>query len=44
MDYLRDRLPSTDIMLLGLLPRGKSSLAQPSVFTAAIDAVNSKLR
>lgn len=42
--HLLDHLPGADIVLLGLLPRGKSSLAQPSVFTAAINALNEKLR
>lgn len=44
MDYLLDQLPTTEVVLLGLLPRGKSSFAQPSVYSAAINAVNDKLK
>lgn len=42
--YVIDTLPSTDVMLLGLLPRAKSTYAQPSNWTAAISQVNDGFR
>lgn len=43
IDYLKDKYNSA-IVLLGLLPRGKNSPAQPSVYTPAIAAVNDRYR
>lgn len=45
VNYLLDKLPSTtNIALLGLLPRGKGSHVQPSVFTPAINSMNEQLK
>lgn len=44
LDFVLDRLPGTEILLLGCPPRGKSSLVQPSVFTNAFNNYNSNLR
>lgn len=43
--YMLDKLPGTQIVLNSLLPRSKTSgydYIQPSIFTAAISAVNDK--
>lgn len=43
--YLRSKLPpTTDIVLLGLTPRGVGNHIQPNAFTAPINAFNSKLK
>lgn len=44
VQYLLDWLPNTKVVLLGLLPRGKSSHIQPSIFTAATNDANQRLR
>lgn len=44
VDFLLDKLPDTHVTLLALLPRGKSSFVQPSVFSGAINGVNAGLK
>lgn len=44
VQYLLDWLPGARVALLGLPPRGKSSHTQPSIFTAATNNVNQRLR
>lgn len=44
MRYLLGSLPGTEVVVLALLPRGHGALTQPSIFTAAINAANSKYR
>lgn len=38
--YLLAKLPSSDLLLLGLLPRGKNGHLQPSMYTAGINKAN----
>lgn len=38
---LLQRLPDTQVVLLGLLPKGRGSFLQPSNFTAAHNRLNS---
>lgn len=44
--FLLNCLPGTDIVLLGLLPRGfsKTGFALPSIYSGAIANVNEQLR
>lgn len=42
--YVRAKLPNTDVLLLGLPPRGRSGFTQPSVFTGAIKGINARLQ
>lgn len=45
VNYLLDKLPpSSDVALLGVLPRGKGSHLQPSVFSGGINSLNEKLK
>lgn len=39
--FLLQRLPDTQVVLLGLLPKGRGSFLQPSNFTAAHNRLNS---
>lgn len=42
--YLLDRLPTTQVVMLAILPRGYGGPQQPSCFTAGIDAANAALK
>lgn len=44
MSYILNSLPATQVLLLGLLPRGVANYNQPSILTQAMDRVNDELR
>ena len=45
ISFLQSQDPSTKVIVLGLTPRGeKSSFAQPSIWTGALDLINSSVK